>query len=132
MNYTCTVSDPPQTGFTEWTGSNFECPNQNPPESVLLRHSVYSIGGSSATCNNGAVFAQSIAVSENNYTSAVIMNVSRSFNGSMISCSLIGGSTVGSDTLKVGGKLPSTIFVTLSPSGSTFYQSLMIHTEPPK
>ena len=111
VTYTCTVSDPPPTGFTDWRGSNFECPNQSPPESALLRHSLYSTGGTSIACNNGAVFAHSIAESENNYTSAVIMNVSRSFNGLMISCSLVGVTTVGSDTLKVGGKLPSTVFV---------------------
>ena len=105
VNYTCTVVDTNNgSSSTRWTGTAFDCVNRSPQNAIHLFNADFaSAEGASGDCNNGAIVAQSVGVDGNDYTSVLTINVSRSFDGQTVSCSLLGGSPVGSDTLQVGG-----------------------------
>ena len=57
--YQCTVCGP---GATVWTGTLFECDNQN---LITLRHREFKLGSSSGACifNNRALIANSVGIS---------------------------------------------------------------------
>ena len=57
QTYQCTVCGP---GATVWTGTLFECDNQN---LITLRHREFENGSSSGECNNRALIASSIGTS---------------------------------------------------------------------
>ena len=76
---------------------------------IRLRHSTFSIGGTSGTCNNEAMQARSIGLTNTNcYTSELSVTVSTSFNDRTIECAYNSGSgperTIGASTLTVAGK----------------------------
>ena len=81
--YGCTVQGS-VNGATIWTGTAFSgCP-QN---AILLSHSYFApTGGSTGTCNNGQIVAESISVQENNYNSQLNVTVTLDTAGKTIIC----------------------------------------------
>ena len=104
VSYTCTVVDSGGNGLTVWTGTVFDCPDESPRDTISLFNMEFSANpGARDECTNGAIVGQSVGVDGDEYTSVLTINVSRSFDGQTVSCGLLGGTTVGSDTLQVGG-----------------------------
>jgi hypothetical protein len=105
LTYTCNIAG---GGTTLWTGSAFDCSSTS--DEIRLRHSTFASGGTSGSCNNEAMRARSIGLSNGNcYTSELSVTVSTSFNGRTIECIYNTGTserTIGAPTLTVAGKSP--------------------------
>jgi hypothetical protein len=84
LTYTCTVQGS-DTGATIWTGTAFlgGC-QQN--EILLLHRQFMSTGGSTRTCNNGAIVGQSLGVQGNSYTSQLNVTITPETAGKTIMC----------------------------------------------
>ena len=82
LTYTCNVIG---GGTTIWGGSAFDCSSTS--NEIFLRHSQFSTPGTSGSCNNGAIRARSIGVTDGCYTSELSVTVSSSLNNKTIRCS---------------------------------------------
>ena len=83
LAYTCNVNG---AGTTLWGGSAFDCSRSG--NEILLRHSQFAQSqGTTGSCNNGAVVARSIGVTNGCYTSELSVTVSTSLNNKTIQCS---------------------------------------------
>ena len=81
--YRCSVQGSPN-GATLWNGTAFSgCPQ----DEILLHHSYFtSAGGSTGTCNNGAIVGQSLGVQGNSYTSQLNVTITPETAGKTIMC----------------------------------------------
>ena len=81
LTYTCTTVG---RGSTLWTGSAFDCTNNW----INLRHSLFNDSNRGATgdCNNGAIVGQSIGVTDNCYTSQLLVRIIADLNNKTIRC----------------------------------------------
>ena len=84
LTFNCTVLGS-AGGATVWTGTAFDCPNNE----ITLLHSSYKSGrhGAFGSCNNGAIVAQSLGVEDSYYTSQ--LNVKVTTNNNMIGKTII-------------------------------------------
>ena len=104
VSYQCTVIDAsdPLIGSTVWLGNALDCPSSS--SQISLQHSQFK-SGSRMIC--GASFAsfteKNITLME--YTSVLNLTAAKELDGKMINCSLSGSLLIGSDTIRVGGKL---------------------------
>ena len=97
LTFTCIINE---GGTTLWTGTAFSC-NLN---EILLRHSQFSVpGGTSGSCNNGAITGRSIGVTNGCYSSELNVTVSPNLNGRTILCNHDGTTqrNIGSSTLNI-------------------------------
>ena len=97
LTFVCIINE---GGTTLWTGTAFSC-NSN---EILLRHSQFSeSGGTSGSCNNGAISGQSIGVTDGCYSSELDVTVSPNLNGRTILCNHDGTTqrNIGSSTLNI-------------------------------
>ena len=78
--FVCSVSD---GVATVWRGSIFNCPSSG--NDILLRHLRFE-DGVSGTCNDGAVVAYSIDVTNNSYNSQLNMTVSPEMHNGTVEC----------------------------------------------
>ena len=83
LTYTCTVQGSP-TGATVWNGAAFSGCQQN--EILLQHHQFTRTGGSTGTCNDGAIVGQSLGVQGNNYTSRLNVTITPETAGRTIMC----------------------------------------------
>ena len=86
--YKCTAVG---SGFTQWAGSAFSCPNIG--DEIFLSHNDFN-DGIRKECNNGAIIGQSIRVNGSCFTSLLIVNISANLNGATIGCTYDTGSTL--------------------------------------
>ena len=87
--YKCTVFG---SGFTQWGGSAFSCPNIG--DEIFLSHNNFD-HGISKECNNGAIIGRSLQVNGSCFTSQLMVNTSTNLNGTTIGCTYeIGGTSV--------------------------------------
>ena len=124
VNYTCTVvdtSDNPPIGFSVWRGTAFDCPGSS--NRISLGHSIFRTSGTSGSCNNGAITAESVGVVDNCYTSRLVVTVSSALNGTTVECTLSGARVVGSRTIPIAGTGKLILFLLF---GNTFYQDRII------
>ena len=107
VNYTCTVVDTsgnPPIGSSVWRGTAFNCPgSQGVSNEISLRHSLFSTSGTFASCTNGALTAESVAVVDNCYTSRLVVTASSGLNETTVECSLSGIRVVGNHTILIAG-----------------------------
>ena len=83
LTYRCTVQGS-ITGATIWNGTAFSgCPQD---EILLQHHQFIQPGGSTSTCNNGAIVGQGFSVQGNNYTSQLNVTVTPETAGKTITC----------------------------------------------
>ena len=83
LTYNCTVQGS-LSGATIWSGTDFSGCQQN---EILLQHHQYTRpGGSTGTCNNGAIVGQSLGVQGNNYTSQLNVTITPETAGRTITC----------------------------------------------
>jgi hypothetical protein len=82
LTYNCIVQGSP-TGATIWSGTAFSGCQQN---AILLQHHQFTTGGSTGTCNNGAIVGQSLGVQGNNYTSQLNVTITPETTGKTITC----------------------------------------------
>ena len=82
--YRCTLQGSP-TGVTVWSGTTFSGCLHN--DIVLQHHQFTPTGGSTGTCNNGAIVGQILGVQGNNYTSQVNVTITPETAGKTIMCS---------------------------------------------
>ena len=104
MDYTCTVVDTsnPPISFTVWRGTAFNCPGS--ANEISLIHTLFNTsGGTSGTCNNGAITAESVDIVDNCYTSRLMLNVSVGLNETTVECTLSGVRVAGSSTVLLTG-----------------------------
>ena len=97
LTFICSING---GGNTLWTGTAFSC-NSN---EILLRHTQFSLqGGTSGSCNNGAISGWSIGVTDRCYSSELNVTVSPDLNGRTILCNHDGTSqrSIGASTLNV-------------------------------
>jgi hypothetical protein len=97
LTFICIINE---GGTTLWTGTAFSC-NSN---EILLRHSQFSVpGGTSGSCNNGAISGRSIGVTDRCYSSQLNVTVSSGLNGRTILCNHDGTGirNIGASTLSV-------------------------------
>jgi hypothetical protein len=81
--YLCTVQGS-GTGATIWNGTAFSGCLQNV---ILLQdHQFTRLGGSTGTCNNGAIVGQSLGIQGNNYTSQLNVTITPETAGKTITC----------------------------------------------
>ena len=103
LTYTCSIAG---GGTTLWRGSAFDCSSTS--NEIRLRHSTFSTDGTSGSCNDEAMWARSIGLTNTNcYTSELRVTVSTSFNDRSIECAYNSGTdetTIGVSTLRVAGK----------------------------
>ena len=100
VNYTCTVVDSSGILTTFWRGTAFNCP---PSNVIPLSHQLF-IGGTSGTCNSGAITAASVGVVDNCYTSRLMVYVSVGLNETTVECTIVlSGMRVGNHTLLIAG-----------------------------
>lgn len=99
LTFSCTTIG---FGTTIWTGKAFKCSNSD--NEIALRNSQFA-SGSSGTCNNGAIAARSLTVTNGSYhTSQLNVTVSSGLNQASIECkynSNEGLSSVGTAILTV-------------------------------
>ena len=70
-------------GATAWSGSAFDCPNNE----ITLLHSLFKSGhGAIGVCNNGAIVAQSLGVENSYYTSQLTVTLTSGVIGKTIMC----------------------------------------------
>ena len=94
--YKCTAVG---SGFTQWAGTAFHCPNTG--NEIFLSHNDF-VDGIRKECNNGAIIGQSLQVNGSCFTSLLIVNISTNLNGTTIGCTYDTGSTlelIGTTTL---------------------------------
>ena len=102
MNYTCTVVDSAGIGSSLWRGTAFSCPGSS--NIIFLAHSLFNTsGGTSGTCNSGAITAEGVDIVDNCYTSRLMVNVSVGLNETTVQCTLSGVRVVGSHTVLLTG-----------------------------
>ena len=83
LTYNCTVQGS-AFGATVWNGTAFSGCQQNV---ILLPHHWFTqTGGSTSTCNNGAIVGQSLGVQGNNYTSQLNIIITPEITGRTITC----------------------------------------------
>ena len=99
MNYTCTVVDSAGIASSFWRGTAFNCP---PLNATIIQHSQFN-DGTSATCTNGAITAETVSVVDNCYTSRLMVTVSPALNGTTVECTLSGVRVVGNCTILIAG-----------------------------
>ena len=82
LTYNCTVQG---SAFgAVWNGTAFSGCQQNV---ILLPHHWFTqTGGSTSTCNNGAIVGQSLGVQGNNYTSQLNVTITTETAGKTIMC----------------------------------------------
>ena len=98
LTYTCNVVG---GGITLWTGTAFSCSGST--NDISLRHTQFN-SGASGSCNNDALMAKSIGVTNDCYTSQLNVTVSSTLNNKTIQCthdSNMGSRIIGSSTLHV-------------------------------
>ena len=84
-----------------WTGTAFSCSGSI--NDISLRHTQFN-SGASGSCNNDALMAKSIRVTNDCYTSQLNVTVSSTLNNKTIQCthdSNMGSRIIGSSTLHV-------------------------------
>ena len=101
LTYICNVTG---GGTTLWGGSAFNCPSTS--NEIRLRHSQFSLAqGTSGSCNNEAMRARSIGVTNTVcYISELDVTVSSNFNNRIIRCNHDSGlveRVIGMSTLTV-------------------------------
>ena len=100
LTYTCTVIG---SGITVWNGTAFtDCSRST--NDIPLRHTQFDSEGASGSCNNGAIRAQSVGVTNDCYTSQLNVTVSSTPSNKTIQCthdSNMGSRIIGSSTLHV-------------------------------
>ncbi len=100
VSYECTVTDDDGGRSTIWRGSAFNCPSSS--SVISLIHALFEPNGVSGSC--GGLFAMSVGVSGNEYTSRLTLTATAGLNGMTVECSRSNIVIVGSDTLRTGGK----------------------------
>lgn len=98
VHYICTVDSIPAIS-TIWVGSALSC--QASADRISLVHVDYG-AGVSGVC--GTANATSVSVSGSEYTSMLSLLVGSQLQGTMINCTISNIDTVGSHTIRVGGK----------------------------
>ena len=99
LTYTCTVTG---SGNTIWDGSAFDCQHNE----IILRHSQFTASGGHGTfgeCNNGAIVARSIGVTNNCYISELNVTVSANLHNRTVQC------IKSDDSLRIIGKSTITV-----------------------
>ena len=101
--YRCTVQGSP-TGVTIWSGTAFSgCPQDD----ILLQHHQFTQpGGSTGTCNNGAIVGQSLSVQGNNYTSQLNVTITPEIAGKTIMCAYDALTTTQDSTIRYSTIVP--------------------------
>ena len=82
LTFNCTVLGSAEGG-TVWMGTAVDCPTN---ELTLLHSSYKSRRGAFASCNNGAIVAQSLGVEDSYYTSQLNVTVTSNMIGKTIIC----------------------------------------------
>ena len=106
LTYTCTVTG---LGNTLWNGSAFDCGHII--NEIILRHSQFTVSAGHGTfgeCNNGAIVARSIGVTNNRYISELNVTVSANLHNRTVQCIKLYSSlrVIGKSTITVvTGKL---------------------------
>ena len=103
LTFTCNIAG---GGTTLWRGSAFDCSSTS--NEIRLRHSTFASSGTMGTCNNEAMRARSIGLTNGDcYTSELSVTVSTTFNDETIECAYNSGTderAIGVSTLRVVGK----------------------------
>ena len=91
-------------GNTVWRGSAFNCSSK--ANQIILRHSRFgaSAGGTSGSCNNGAIVGQSVGVENGQcFISQLRVSVSETLNSRAVRCdySAIDETLIGAAVLNV-------------------------------
>ena len=99
LTFTCTVIG---GGITVWNGTAFSCSGST--NDIQLRHTQFNAtGGPSKSCNDDAIEARSIGVTNDCYASQLIMRVSPRLNNTTIQCThdsnIMGPREIGTSTL---------------------------------
>ena len=105
--FACTVMDSSHFYGTDWSGTVFNCPSANSisKNKIFLPHMQFS-SLARGTCNAGTIVAEGTEVNGSLYTSVLtIAPVTPDMNGQTIICSVSGITVIGTETLRVGGKI---------------------------